>query len=411
MKNLLQLQTVMIAGLILGMMSSWRSAVAVTFNQQEVDQNKFIAIAVPLAQSNYYNLLILEQLSNARPCWSEAGTNPVSVTPLLLGFDFTKICSRSTDSNGYSIRQAGQDLDLRYDLRIVRRGEDLALIGTPYNAPGAPVMEIGRTHGISSGFIKIILEPGWRFTKRSFNGKLLGHIYLTQDLAPPGAENSPRLASTALPRPKVFVPPTGAIEIPVPAPASRIQPVKPAIQSPTGSANSPSSVSAARALPAPKPPGPQPGAIEIPVPILRSSPPTTSAVTPQPELLSRSVNNPSLSSSNNVLRVPAGNIPMGNPGDMPTIYVSGSPLSSGVGSPPPPPLQSGMLGPRYRVVVETGDTSQQAQIRTLVPGAFRSSYQGRAVVQVGSFKERSKADEMLQIMNSNGFNAVIDAIQ
>jgi cell division septation protein DedD len=70
-----------------------------------------------------------------------------------------------------------------------------------------------------------------------------------------------------------------------------------------------------------------------------------------------------------------------------------------------------MLGPRYRVVVETGDTSQQAQIRTLVPGAFRSSYQGRAVVQVGSFKERSKADEMLQIMNSNGFNAVIDAIQ
>jgi hypothetical protein len=266
MKNLLQLQTVMIAGLILGMMSSWRSAVAVTFNQQEVDQNKFIAIAVPLAQSNYYNLLILEQLSNARPCWSEAGTNPVSVTPLLLGFDFTKICSRSTDSNGYSIRQAGQDLDLRYDLRIVRRGEDLALIGTPYNAPGAPVMEIGRTHGISSGFIKIILEPGWRFTKRSFNGKLLGHIYLTQDLAPPGAENSPRLASTALPRPKVFVPPTGAIEIPVPAPASRIQPVKPAIQSPTGSANSPSSVSAARALPAPKPPGPQPGAIEIPVP-------------------------------------------------------------------------------------------------------------------------------------------------
>lgn len=79
----------------------------------------------------------------------------------------------------------GQDLCLRYSLSVVRRDGDLVLIGTSNTARNAPVIEIGRTHGISSGFSKIVLEPGWRFTKRTFNSKTLGHVYLTSDLAAP----------------------------------------------------------------------------------------------------------------------------------------------------------------------------------------------------------------------------------
>lgn len=151
------------------------------FGQQEVDQNKFIALAVPHA-GNRYQLVILEQVSPKKACWSETETPSVTlVKPLLLNFDFTGICGRSTDTNGYSIRMAGQDLGVQYDVDILRRGDQLVLVGTNFRDRNAPKIEIGKTSGISDGLLKINLEPGWRFSKRSYGGKLLGHIYLTSD--------------------------------------------------------------------------------------------------------------------------------------------------------------------------------------------------------------------------------------
>jgi Protein of unknown function (DUF3747) len=99
----------------------------------------------------------------------------------LLQFDFTGICGRSTDSNGYSMRMGGQDWGLNYDLRILQRDRDLVLVGVPLRGEG-PSIELGRTNGITSGFVKIALNPGWRFTKRSYEGQTLGHVYLTHDL-------------------------------------------------------------------------------------------------------------------------------------------------------------------------------------------------------------------------------------
>lgn len=154
---------------------------AATFGKTEVDQNKFVAVAQPLA-NNTYKLLVIEQLSSARPCWSESGSSPVQVQPLLLNFDFTGICSRSLDSNGYSIRMADQDLGLQYSLRVVKRDGDVRLVGSS-TSRNAPVIEIGRTNGVSNDFSKIVLNPGWRMTKRSYDGKTLGHIYFTSDQA------------------------------------------------------------------------------------------------------------------------------------------------------------------------------------------------------------------------------------
>jgi hypothetical protein len=154
----------------------------VVFGQEEVDQNKFIAIAQPYNGGNFYHLLVLEQISPKRACWSESENSGVAVVnPLLLNFDFTGICGRGTDSNGYSIRMAGQDLGMQYDLDIVRRGDQLVLIGTNFRDRTAQTIEIGKTSGISDGFLKFNLEPGWRFSKRTYDGKVLGHVYLSND--------------------------------------------------------------------------------------------------------------------------------------------------------------------------------------------------------------------------------------
>lgn len=150
---------------------------AATFEQKQVEQGKFIAVAQPFG-ANSHQLLIIEQKSNKRACWGESGTNPVIVDPLLLNFDFTGICGRSTDSNGYSMRMAGEDLGLDYILSIVERNGELLLVGKHRLDRKAPEVIIGRTGGISQGFMKIFLQPGWEFAKRTFNGKELGHVYL-----------------------------------------------------------------------------------------------------------------------------------------------------------------------------------------------------------------------------------------
>lgn len=188
---------------------------AATFESAEVTAEKFIAVATPAYSNNQHQLLIIEQISSTQPCWSESGSNPVKVEPLLLNFDFTGICGRSNDSNAYSIRMNGQDLGLDYILRVVKRDGDLLLVGTSRTNYAAPEIEIGRTQGISEGFQKIILNPGWRFTRRSYQGKKLGHIYLTNDSPPPVAQDSntnpQTLPPSAQPLPADTQPlPTGA---------------------------------------------------------------------------------------------------------------------------------------------------------------------------------------------------------
>jgi hypothetical protein len=160
------------------------SQVAARFDQREIDANQVIAIAAPVGRTNGYQLLVVEQLSNQRPCWQEQGSNPTRVEPLLLNFDFTGICGRGTDSNGYSIRAGEQDLGVQYNLRVVERGGELVLVGVPIGGDrNLPRLEIGRTRGMAQGeFSRIYLDSGWRFTRRTYQGRTLGHIYLTHDL-------------------------------------------------------------------------------------------------------------------------------------------------------------------------------------------------------------------------------------
>lgn len=179
MKIALKLATIVATAL--STFTTLTPAQAVSFGQQEVNQNNLVAVAVPVDGGNSQRLLLIEQISNRRPCWREFGSRPVRIDPLLLNFNFTGICRRAGDSNSYSVRVQGRDLGLRYTLVLQPGNGELVLIARDLLNPNAPQLTIGRSNGITNGLMKINLEPGWRFTKRTYNGRTLNHIYLTQD--------------------------------------------------------------------------------------------------------------------------------------------------------------------------------------------------------------------------------------
>ena len=59
---------------------------------------------------------------------------------------------------------------------------------------------------------------------------------------------------------------------------------------------------------------------------------------------------------------------------------------------------------RYRVLVETSNSQQQAQVRSLFPDAFRTVYQGKTMLQVGAFSQRSKAETASRSLANIGLN-------
>lgn len=194
MKVSLPLRLATLATVALASWSPGNPATASSFDEKAIDPTQVIAIARPYGE-NKYDLLVIEQIPGKQQCWSESGSNPTVVDPLLLNYDFTGICRRSTDSNGYSIRLDGQDYGLDYLLSLVRRDGELVLVGMP-RRPGATEIVVGRTQGMGSGFLKIVLDPGWRFTKRTYQGKELGHFYFSAQQADLAGGSSTASASS-----------------------------------------------------------------------------------------------------------------------------------------------------------------------------------------------------------------------
>ena len=189
MKHSLVRTAAALAGSAILTLGAIGSAKAFTFDETEINQDRVIAIAQPRAFGGY-QLLIVEQVTDKRQCWSESGSNPVRVDPLLVTFDFTGICGRATDSNGFSIRMAGTDLALKYALTLETVDGNVLLMGTPVDYQGKSVI-IGRTNGDINEFMKITLDPAWRLSKRAYQGRTLGHFYFTtNEPAPPEIGNT-----------------------------------------------------------------------------------------------------------------------------------------------------------------------------------------------------------------------------
>ncbi|MBD2089130.1 DUF1565 domain-containing protein [Microcoleus sp. FACHB-1515] len=114
----------------------------------------------------------------------------------------------------------------------------------------------------------------------------------------------------------------------------------------------------------------------------------------------------------NLLPVPSATIPMGHLGDLPTVNVSRNPLDRPATAPAAASGDRALaMGLRYRVVVEASSDRDQAALRSIVPGAFRVSMNGRTVMQTGAYSDRANADEAAQQLSNQGFRASVQAIE
>lgn len=183
---------------------------------------------------------------------------------------------------------------------------------------------------------------------------------------------------------------------------------------PPASVSAPSSIAPiARSSPTPTAPVPL---REITVdrqaaPATPARPPAARPAPATPSAPIQQATRPAPAPNANLLPVPSATIPMGNTGDLPTVNVSRNPLDRPATA---QPATSGdrtlAMGLRFRVVVDASSDRDQAALRSIVPGAFRVSVNGRVVMQTGAYSDRANADQAAQQLSSRGFRASVQAI-
>ena len=175
------------------------------FQAADLDQTKFVIVAAPIGDGAKAQLNIYEQRTAVRPCYVVTGTNPGVVNPLLGTFDFTGICNRFIDANGYSVRIGNRDLATVYRLSVLRSGNDNTLMALPTKAGAGPEMGVARSNGQASGFLLLVPEPGWKLMRRQFGSRTLGHVYVYRDSLPDAAA-TPSSQPPAQPQPQAKAP-------------------------------------------------------------------------------------------------------------------------------------------------------------------------------------------------------------
>ena len=145
------------------------------FTSQPLDQSRFAVLAKPVGRSDW-NLLVLEQLAPMPRCWDSRADGLVD--PALNRFDYTGICSRYLDSNGYSLRVGQNDLGGSYRLRLQQQGTSLQLLAMNPNESTDLLVGKGRlSRRDRDGFVALQLEPGWELQRRLFGQQALSHVY------------------------------------------------------------------------------------------------------------------------------------------------------------------------------------------------------------------------------------------
>ena len=154
------------------------------FTAVPVEMSNFVLVSAPIGQGQRSQLNIYEQRTTKRPCFAVGAGSPAMVDPLLSKFDFTGVCNRYIDGNGYSLRIGGDDLGTRYRLSVVNNGSDIELLATPTRNPSQPTLLVARAGGAASGFDQLKFEPGRTLKRRAYGKKSLGHLYVYRDSAP-----------------------------------------------------------------------------------------------------------------------------------------------------------------------------------------------------------------------------------
>ena len=145
------------------------------FTSQPLDKSRFAVLAKPVGRSDW-NLLVLEQLAPLPRCWERRADGLVD--PALNRFDYTGICSRYLDSNGYSLRVGQHDLGSSYRLRLQQQGTSLQLLAMNPNESTDLLVGKGRlSRRDRDGFVALQLEPGWELQRRLYGKQSLNHVY------------------------------------------------------------------------------------------------------------------------------------------------------------------------------------------------------------------------------------------
>ncbi|MDJ0649580.1 MAG: DUF1565 domain-containing protein [Xenococcaceae cyanobacterium MO_188.B19] len=61
----------------------------------------------------------------------------------------------------------------------------------------------------------------------------------------------------------------------------------------------------------------------------------------------------------------------------------------------------------YRVLVEVGNNKQKRRIKSLYPGAFSTTHQGKSMLQIGAFRDRTRAENTSRSLTNLGLNSHI----
>ena len=159
------------------------------FEALPVDEARFVVVSVPIGSTGTKaQLQIYEQIDpKRRPCFQVTPGKPATVAPLLVTFDFTGICRRYIDSQGYSARVGSEDLGSTYRFVVRKTPTDTLLFAAPAGGVSTKSeMLVARADGTGGAhdFLELKFEPGWRIMRRAFGGRALGHVYLYRDSWP-----------------------------------------------------------------------------------------------------------------------------------------------------------------------------------------------------------------------------------
>ncbi|MCP9928324.1 DUF3747 domain-containing protein [Cyanobium sp. CH-040] len=146
---------------------------AAPFGSTPVEADRVIALAQPLSGGRW-NLVVLEQLQPAPPCWRRNADGTVD------SFEThqpASVCGRFASSNDFSLRIAGDDLRHPWRLRLESRNDQLELLATSPESPTPLVVGSGPVAGDRP--VALDLADGWTLERRQFEGRSLNHLYLS----------------------------------------------------------------------------------------------------------------------------------------------------------------------------------------------------------------------------------------
>ena len=165
----------LVSGLSIPLIQPLGSSARALFDSKPLQQKRFAVLAQPVGASDW-KLLVLEQIKPRPLCWTPRPDGLME--PTLNSFNFSGICSRYLDSNGYSLRTGDRDLSSRFRLRLVQNDNTLQLqVIDPTQA--APIL-VGRAPipgRDRNGFVRIKLDRGWTLERRVYQGRTLSHVY------------------------------------------------------------------------------------------------------------------------------------------------------------------------------------------------------------------------------------------